>query len=365
MKFAIFALLLAIAFEANLIRKEPEQLYSSLAEIAKNPFGNTMLNLLSLNMKTKQASLQEIKELINEIRQSLYDGQGEQDIIIAGQRLSCDSIITSLVSDIDTAKKTITEAEDRIENNNQQIEMKTSLKLEAEANIRNNEKKIIDLDELNIKKTEYFNGEISNLNEAIATCDEAKNIVATFRVTEGSFIQLSSKLSSFSKLKNKLSSKYMPMIDTVVILAQKTSPETITKLTELINDLQIMLNVELNGVEQAFGTWKSDFERDMAKWNEEIVNWTNDVALLVFQIQSLNDDIARDTKLIEEQTALIEIKDAELTAERELCASQEAYYAAFTETINAELEVLARLDEHFAKKIEDKLLSNEYLTSQA
>lgn len=362
MKVLIFILLIGIAFQAK-VRKEHEEIYSSLAEIGKSPFGNAVLNLLSLNMKTKQSSIQAIKDLINEIRQSLLDAQERDDITIAAQRQECESTKSSLNTEISNAKNTINEANERIETNQGLIISKTSDKdsaTKSQSDAEEGKEETIKQDAID---TEKFNINKKNLEDAIVACDDALNIVANFKFSAdaASFIQLSSNLNSLSKIKSKVASKYQPLIETVTILAQKVDKDTVEKLVNLVNQLKDMLRSELNQLITNNDFRVQNVALQIENFENTIAEMITKIRILENEIIGLNSDISRDEGLIEETTKYLEVKQQQLDDEILLCQQQEDEYENITNDRDGELRLLNTLDEYFTKKTQGM---SEFLKSQ-
>jgi hypothetical protein len=346
--------LFASAAVAEGIRRVDMDPASVLAEIDNTPFGETLLSVIAVQLSTN-GPLEEIIVLLNQIRATLRKDGQEDDQNNRTNQANCDSLINSYKHQI-AAFTTQRNENIKIRDINQAA-LTITLK-DLEETIRalnlNNQRLSSGQVERDEQHKEYANI-LAEHEQCVKALDGAIQLLQHLQ-SGTSFVQLKKRFEKVTAElveTSKSSSKghlYEPLISALTELAAKASPEIISKILTLFNQLrstfvadqQAATNIE-NKQMKAWISLKADLEteRDQLQEKRSDLERQRDGYLAI---------IAEAKKNIKYLNAQLKSANANLARTTATCAAQSAGYLRRTTERKREDDVIRKVIGYFQKR---------------
>ncbi|CAK82366.1 unnamed protein product (macronuclear) [Paramecium tetraurelia] len=364
MKSALLVVVLIACIQATTVSELKER----LSGYGDHPFGSSMINLVSVNMKTG-GSLNELKQLLQQIK---------DELIALTQLQDQESATFTRRSQVDLAKlqATLEQAQQDLDNQRQEQSsltnelstLQTRVKEDQAALDRNGRGSGDAQGRLDAENTD-FAAKFQDYSDAILACKEAQRLLLNLRGEGASLIQLTQDTKSnliqtkenFQKIKEILEAHtkkssltlFQPIIEGLAEMTTKVNPETLNNVLSLVARLITALQ---EGQDQLEANHKTQVE-NLTRLGDDLRNekQTLQVSLATAnnRLKEIQSRLNELDGLINISNAIVEVTQLNIQDATKINELEDQEYSNQKVSRQTEIDIVDRLIEYINQKLSE------------
>ncbi|CAD8102780.1 unnamed protein product [Paramecium sonneborni] len=363
MKHILVLALIALTYATTIT-----EMSERLSQYGDHPFGKSMVNLISVNMKTG-GSLNELKQLLQQIK---------DELIALTQLQDQENATFTRRSQVDLAKlqATLEQAESDLDNQRQEqsslnselTTLQTRVKEDQAALDRNSRGSGDAQSRLDAENADFAT-KYSDYSDAILACKEAQRLLMNLRGEGASLIQLTQDTKSnllqtkenFQKIKEILEAHtkkssltlFQPIIEGLAEMTTKVNPETLNNVLSLVARLITALQ---EGQDQLESNHKTQVE-NLTRLGDDLRNekQTLQVSLATAnnRLKEIQSRLNELDGLINISNALVEVTQLNIQDAIQINELEDSEYSNQKVSRQTEIDIVDRLIEYINSKLSE------------